>query len=57
MKHEREILLKLANKEIKKVDAQAALDLSKTGAANYLLNVSLEILQEVGTSKIEKLLK
>ena len=50
-------MLKLANKEIKKVDAQAALDLSKTGAANYLLNVSLEILQEVGTTKIEKLLK
>ena len=45
-KHDKEILLKLANGEIRKVDAQAALDLSKTGSANYLLNVALEVIRE-----------
>jgi hypothetical protein len=56
-KHEKEVVMKLAKKEIKKVDAYASLDKGKTEGAYYLMNVALDIIREVGTSKVEKLLK
>jgi hypothetical protein len=55
--HERETIMKLAKKEIKKVDAFHALDMSKCGGTHKLLNIALDVIREVGTNKIEKLLK
>jgi phage terminase large subunit-like protein len=57
MKHEQEIVMKLAKKEMKKVDAYASLDKGKTEGAYYLMNVALDIIREVGVEKIEKLIK
>ena len=47
MSHKREVLSKLINDDkFRKVDAQAALDASKTGSANMLLNTAVEVLKE-----------
>ena len=45
--HKREVLSKLVNdKDFRKVDGQAALDMSKTGFANAMLNEAIEVLRD-----------
>lgn len=45
----REVLSKLVNdEEFLKVDGQAAMDMSKTGFANCMLNEAMGVLREIG---------
>ena len=46
-KHERDVLAKVIKGEITKRDCEEAIDMGRTGTANRMWNVAMEVLKEL----------